>query len=237
MALSAEAVHGVDLDVPAGWSGAPTQDVSGPLPTLRRSCRDERGQCLDGAPMRPTPSDVVTPASPIRRPARALVGQPEQLAGQRADSRISAYVYGDVLMLAATAGVSTSAIRSGEALLVVVGTVLSTYVAHVLADVVGAVFAGHVSRAMLLAEARDSVPVASAGLPSLVLLGAAALGWPPSAWAQGLACAVLIARLGAVGLVYRRFRPETTVRRAVWFGLTVTLVAAVAAALKLTLTH
>lgn len=179
----------------------------------------------------------MTATSPIRHPVRTLLDGHRELPGQRADSRISAYVYGDVLVLAATAGVPLSAIRSGQALLVVVGTVLSTYLAHVLSDVVGAVFDGHVSTAMLRAEARDSFPVVSAGLPSFVLLGASALGWPPPLWAQALACAVLILRLAAVGLVYRSFRPDTTVRRAVWFGLTVALVATVAAALKLTLTH
>ena len=149
---------------------------------------------------------------------------------------MSAYIYGDVLVLAVTADVSVGSIRSGKALLYVLGTVLSTYVAHVLADAVGAVFSGRASKAMLSAEARDSMPVVSAGLPSLVVFGAAALGWPSPIWAQVLASAILILRLAAMGLVYRRLRPETTVYRALWFGLVVALVATVAAALKLSLT-
>lgn len=185
----------------------------------------------------PADSDDVSATSPIRHPVRALVRRREDLAELRAESRMSAYVYGDVLVLAATAGVSDGAIRSGEALLIVLGTVLSTYVAHVLADVVGAVFTGHASTGMLLAEARDSVPVVSAGLPSFVLLGAAAQGWPAPTWAQALACAAVILRLAAIGLVYRRLRRETTVHRAVWFGVIVALIATAAAALKLFLTH
>ena len=185
---------------------------------------------------RPAYLRVVTATSPIRHPVQALVSRGEDLTQLRADSRMSAYVYGDVLVLAATAGVSASAIRSGEALLVVLGTVLSTYVAHVLADVVGAVFAGHASTATLLAEARDSIPVISAGVPSFLLLGAAALGWPAPIWAQALACTVLILRLAAIGLVYRRLRRETPVRHAVWFGVTIALIATAAVMLKLLLT-
>src|SRR4051794_34889303 len=73
----------------------------------------------------------------------AVIATREDLTSRRADNRMSAYVYGDILVLAATAGVYDSTIRSGEALFVVLGTVVSTYIAHVVADVVGAVFGGH----------------------------------------------------------------------------------------------
>ncbi|WP_375475980.1 hypothetical protein [uncultured Jatrophihabitans sp.] len=179
----------------------------------------------------------MTASSPIRHPVQALVTRREDLAELRAESRMSAYVYGDVLVLAATAGVSDGAVRSGEALLVVLGAVLSTYVAHVLADVVGAVFAGRASAAALLAEARDSVPVLSAGLPSFALLGTAARGWPTPVWAEALACGILILRIAAIGLVYRRLRRGTTVQSALWFGVLIALVAAIAVALKFFLTH
>ncbi len=179
----------------------------------------------------------MTTSQPLRHPVQALVTRRDDLTAQRAESRMSAYVYGDVLVLAATAGVSAGAVRSGAALLVVLGTVLSTYVAHVLADVVGAVFAGHASRAMVVAEARDSVPVVSAGLPSFVLLGLGALHALAPLWAQALACAVLVLRLAAIGLVYRRLRGDTSVQHAIVFGVVVALVATAAAALKLWLTH
>ena len=155
----------------------------------------------------------------------------------RAESRISAYVYGDVLVLAATVGVSVGAIRSGEAVVVVVGTMISTYIAHVLADVVGAVFGGDPLRAALLAELRDSVPVLSAGTPSVVVLGAAAMGWPPAVLAQSAAAAFLIVRIAAIGLVYRRFSQTVSVRRALGFGVLAAAAAAVAAVVKLVLTH
>ena len=150
---------------------------------------------------------------------------------------MSAFVYGEILVLAATAGVSGHAIRSGRALLVVLGTVLTTYIAHALADIVGAALTSPSLSGMVRHELRDSVPVASAGVPSLVLLGAAALGWPPAVWAQSLACAVLIVRLGLTGVVYRRLHSGMSVQRGVRFGVAVALAAAVVVALKLALTH
>jgi hypothetical protein len=160
-----------------------------------------------------------------------------QIDAHRAESRVSAYVYGDVLVLAATVGVSASAIRSGQAVLVVLGTMISTYVAHVLADVVGAVFGGDPLRAAIVAELRDSLPVVSAGAPAVVLLGAAALGWPPSGVAQSTAAAFLILRVAAIGLIYRRFHATISVRRAVSFGVLAAVVATLVAVLKLTVVH
>lgn len=177
------------------------------------------------------------PAGVLRHPLRALITTRGDLASARADNRMSAYVYGDVLVLAATAGVYGSAIRSGEALLVVVGTVASTYVAHVLADVVGAVFGGHEVRPAVRDELRDSVPIVSAGVPPLVLFGAAALGWPSPTWAQAVSCALLVVRLASIGVVYHHLKQPIGWARAAWFGLLVAGVAALAVALKLALLH
>ena len=166
-----------------------------------------------------------------------LTGHPDSLAPYRAESRLSAYVYGSVLVLAATAGVSDGAIGSGEAVLIVLGATISTYVAHVLADVVGAVFSGEGALSALVAELRDSVPVISAGAPSVLLFGAAASGWPTPMWSQVTACVVLIGRLGTIGLVYRRLREPISWQRAVGIGLLTALIATLAAVVKLALAH
>lgn len=176
-------------------------------------------------------------AGVLRHPIRAVFATREDLTSLRADNRVSAYVYGDVLVLAATAGVDDDAIRSGVALLVVVGTVASTYVAHVLADVVGAVFGGHEVRTALLDELRDSLPIISAGVPPLLLFGVAALGWPPPGWAQSVSSALLVLRLGSVGAVYHHLKQPIGWTRAAQFGIVVAGVAAVAVALKLVLMH
>ena len=173
----------------------------------------------------------------LRYLVRAVIATREDLTSTRADNRMSAYVYGDILVLAATAGVYDTAIRSGEALLVVLGTVVSTYVAHVVADVVGAVFGGHEVRTAVRDELRDSVPIVSAGLPPLVLFGAAALGWTTPEWAQAIAAALLVVRLGAIGVVYHHLKAPIGWARAAWFGLLVAGVATLAVAVKLVLTH
>ncbi|MDQ2850999.1 MAG: hypothetical protein M3Y49_09740 [Actinomycetota bacterium] len=131
----------------------------------------------------------------LLHPIYAFTHPARDLSPGRAENRMSAYIYGDVLVLAATAGVSAPEIRTGQALLILLGTVISTYLAHVLADIVGAVFAGHTSVALLRAELRDAIPVASASLPPFALLTAAAITWLPALWAQTAACCVLLARL------------------------------------------
>jgi hypothetical protein len=175
--------------------------------------------------------------SVLRHPVRAVVATREDLTSTRADNRMSAYVYGDVLVLAATAGVYDTAIRSGEALLVVLGTIVSTYVAHVLADVVGALFGGHEVRTALLDELRDSVPIISAGVPPLVLFGGAALGWPSPEWAQAVAAGLLVLRLGTIGVVFHHLKAPIGWARAAGYGVLVAAVATVAVVVKLVLTH
>lgn len=179
----------------------------------------------------------MTPARAPRHPIWALATTREDLDPQRADNRMSAYVYGDILVLAATAGVYDTAVRSGEALLVVLGTIVSTYVAHVVADVVGAVFGGREVRTALLHELRDSVPIASAGAPPVILFGAAMLGWPSPSWAQDIASVLLLVRLATIGVVYHHLKAPIGWARAAWFGGLVAGVAAVAVAIKLVLTH
>jgi hypothetical protein len=126
-------------------------------------------------------------------------------------------------------------IRSGEALLVVLGT-SSRPTSHVVADVVGAVF-GHQVGTAVRDELRDSVPIFSAGLPPLVLFGAAALGWTTPQCAQTIAAALLVLRLGSIRVVYRHLKAPIGWARAARFGLLVASVATLAVAVKLVLTH
>jgi hypothetical protein len=155
----------------------------------------------------------------------------------RSASRVAAYVYGDVLVLAAAAGVSHGAARSGEAVLIVAATVVSTYLAHVLADTLGAIVAGARLRPTVRAEIRDALPVISAGVPPALLFAAAELHWLGAALAQDLACGFLLARIAAVGLLYRHFHPEVRLARALSLGAVAAAVAAVAVAIKLSIAH
>ena len=150
---------------------------------------------------------------------------------------MSAYVYGNILVLAAVVGASRAAVASGTAVAIVAGTVLSTYVAHVLAHSIGSLLTGADGRTAVRHQLRDAVPVISSGVTPAALLLAAALGWLPELLGQSLSSAVLISRIAATGVVYRRLRDDVPLRKAWAVGGTAAAVAALAAVLKLTLTH
>jgi hypothetical protein len=157
----------------------------------------------------------------------------------RAESRVSAYVYGNVLVLAAVVGASPAAVVSGTAVVLVAGTVLSTYVAHVLAHSIGSIFgaAEDSDRSAVAKQLRDAVPVLSSGVTPAVLLAATSLGWFTGLVGQTLASAVLVLRIAGTGLVYRRLREDVSPGRVLWVGCLAAAVAALAVVLKLTLTH
>jgi hypothetical protein len=174
-----------------------------------------------------------------RRPGAraALTRRRDDVAPARAESRVAAYVYGNVLVLAAVVGASPASVVSGTAVALVLGTVLSTYVAHVLAHSVGSLFGGVDGRTAVAVQLRDAVPVISSGVTPALLLAAAALDWLPALWGQALSSAVLIGRIAATGVVYRRLREDVPLRKAWTVGALAAAVAALAVVLKLTLTH
>lgn len=167
---------------------------------------------------------------------RPLTRRRDDVDPHRAQSRVAAYVYGNVLVLAAVVGTSPAAVDSGAAVTIVVGTVLSTYVAHVLAHSVGALFTGG-QRRELRDAARDATPVLSSGALPAAVLAATALGWPPEVWGQSLAAAVGLVRVAGIGLVYRRLQADVPLGRALLVGAVAAAVALVAVVLKLALTH
>jgi hypothetical protein len=173
----------------------------------------------------------------VRTALGTLTRHRDDVAAERAESRVSAYVYGNVLVLAAVVGASPAAVASGAAVTLVVGTVLSTYVAHVLAHTIGSLFGGEEGRVAVAVELRDALPIISSGITSALLLGAAALDWLPVLWGQSLAAAVVLARIAGTGVVYRRLRADVPLRKAWTVGTLAAAVAAVAVVLKLTLTH
>jgi hypothetical protein len=175
-------------------------------------------------------------------PARTLdhwIGYRDGLSAHHAESRTAAYVYGNVLTLAAVAGESSSAVAGGSAALVLAGTVLSTYVAHVLAHSLAAllVTGPRIEQDRLRDVLRDGVPVLSSGAVPLALLVGGWLGWPSPAWAQALALVLVLVRVGGIGLVYRHLHPTVSLRRSLVTGLVAALVAGVVVLIKVLATH
>ncbi|MDO9589720.1 MAG: hypothetical protein Q7J04_01080, partial [Microcella sp.] len=76
---------------------------------------------------------VVTP----RMPAWMIAHGGEHLTVERLRVRLAAYVYGNILVLAAIVVATGKSIVGGEAALLVTATALTTYVAHILAHDVG----------------------------------------------------------------------------------------------------
>jgi hypothetical protein len=153
-----------------------------------------------------------------------------------AADRISAYVYGNILVLAALVLLTHDDIEHGAGLAIVAGTAVSTFVAHAFAERLGsAVREGEHAR--LRVVLRDSLPIiSSAALPAL-LMAAAAIGWLSPAVALRIAEVSVVARLGGTAFVVSRLQGRPVTART-WFESIALAVAAVAiVGLKLQLTH
>ena len=182
------------------------------------------------APVSPGPAASVT-----LRDTRT--GAP--ISAEDAAARISAYVYGNIVVLATLASLSKEDADSGHAALVVCGVAVSTFLAHAIADGIGRrLRTTHpLSPRTVIVEIRDSMPVlTSATLPALLLV-ITALTDIPAAWAQAAAGSYLVVRLGLIGSLIARFRGVPSSRRVIGAGLALAALAAVATAAKILLGH
>lgn len=192
----------------------------------------------------------------------------DPLRPDRAASRLSAYVYGNTMVLAALVTASAHAVENGEAVWLVLGTGLTTYIAHVFADLVagssipeahghdthadgsqapdtraptiqasGPDRPGDAARAHVRHELRDATPIiSSAILPAIAL----ALGWAdvlPTAWAHGIAGAVVVLRIASVPIVVERVRGNEVSVKVIVAGIGTAALAAVVVVLKVLLAH
>ena len=180
---------------------------------------------------------------PMRRSGLLGIGgrarEPGDLAREDAASRVAAYVYGNVLVMAALIALQPEELRGPRGVLYLLGVGISTYVAHVLGEAVG--LRVREGRSLDLAavrhELRGALPIAtSAGAPAALLV---------LAWANLLdAAVVLIAalalvdlRLALLGSVVARVSGERSSARVFLAGLVLAAVAAATALLKWQLTH
>lgn len=156
-----------------------------------------------------------------------------------AANRTEAYVYGNVLVLAALVPLSTVDLSSGAAVLIVLGTAISTFLAHLFASTVGASMrVGQRSGwAELRHHVRDAVPVLTSGFVPAALL---VLVWLDAA-SQNVVLVIaellLILRIGGTGIVAGRLRGERSSLRLLLTGIGLSVVGAVVVAIKVLLTH
>jgi hypothetical protein len=150
--------------------------------------------------------------------------------------RISAFVYGNILTLAALVVLHADEIVSGAALAIVAGTAVSTFVAHAFAERLGAEARGsaHASWGSVL---RDSVPIlSSAAVPALLMVVGSLDGASPTLCLR-LAEAWIVARIALAGLVVGRLQGRPVSLRTWIASAGLAVAAVVVVAVKVALTH
>lgn len=156
---------------------------------------------------------------------------------RNAASRISAYIYGNVLILAALIPITPSAEDVG--ILVVLGIALSTFIAHSFAEGVGrSVRQSHaLSPQERWADLRDSLPILSSAVLPCGILAAAAIGWLEPRTAQLLAESAILVRIGGIVFVIGRLHGERPHRSTLIGSLLLVCAATAVVAVKVILTH
>ena len=161
------------------------------------------------------------------------------LAPHDSASRISAYVYGNVLILAALVALSAGDLTSGRGAIIILGTGITTYLAHLLAESVGhrAHRARRASTADVIAELRNAMPIVSSTAAPALFLASAWLGWITPLVALSGAVIVTVGRMAFLGGVLARLRGEKSSLRVLLGGVALAVLCAVIAAVKMLLTH
>lgn len=174
-----------------------------------------------------------------RTPAPMGKNPYNDLSREEAASRTTAFVYGNILVIAALVALHPDDLQGPKGVTYVLGTAVSTFVAHVLAEAVGFRVRSdaHPRPSAVVHELRDAVPIASsATLPALLMI-TALLDWMDTTNALQLAIAATVVRLAGLGWVVGRFRRERASWRTFLSGILLAAACVGAAALKWWLTH
>ncbi|WP_245650499.1 hypothetical protein [Nocardia harenae] len=155
----------------------------------------------------------------------------------RAAARISAYVYGNVLILAALIPIPVSPRHVG--ILIVAGVALSTFVAHAFAESIGQSIREDRSLTAVdrRGELRDSLPILTAAVLPCAVLAWAWFGGLEPRTAQLLAEGTVLVRIGGTAFVIRRLRGRRPHRSTLIQAVLVTAVATAVVVVKVILTH
>jgi hypothetical protein len=152
---------------------------------------------------------------------------------------VSAYVYGNVLVMATLISLQPDDLRGPTAVLYVLGVGVSTFLAHMVGD--GAGRRVRERRSMqwveVRREIRDTLPIGTAAtLPAAILLPAWG-GLVDAPLALALAFAATGLRLALLGSAVEWFSGERSSPRLFLAGAGLAVVSAAAAVLKWGLTH
>jgi len=155
----------------------------------------------------------------------------EPLPLEDAKHRTTAFVYGNVVVLAALVEVSLHEI-TGRSVVVVLGTAVSTFLVHLFANVLTTSWTWPSMRR----EARNSSPILTSGLLPAALLLTTILFGAPSSVTVAVAQAVVIVQIALTGLVVARFRTEPTSSSTVIAGVALALLGMIVVVTKVVLT-
>lgn len=173
-----------------------------------------------------------------RAVGKKLLARRHPLDRETAARRISAYVYGNILVLAAVLP-ETFAVDDSRALAVVAGTALSTFIAHAFAEGVGVSVRSDekLSIGERLSELRDSIPVLSSAVVPLAVLATAYFGWVEPFTAQMVAEGAILLRLASMVFVITRLRGARPSGTTLVAAIVLAVFATAIVAVKLVLTH
>ena len=177
-----------------------------------------------------------------RRTARAF----ERLDAHDIAHRVSAYTYGNFLVLAALLSIyDAHALYDGTAILYITGTGLTTYIAHVIAELqeYRVLHGGTPPRDFVKHALGNASPILGTTVYPVLLLILALILPPGSTYDIIFDCTILLClatvvwRIFTLNFVIARYRGEPicwrTVRSAVWLTLAVMILAIV----KIMFTH
>jgi hypothetical protein len=157
----------------------------------------------------------------------------------RVRSRVSAYLYGNILVLAAVAASTPDSILHGAALITVAATTVTTFLAHIVAHGVGQQLGRTEEDARLHVkdELRDALPILSSGVIPVLILALGALTVLSPAWSVVVAAIIPISRIALTGIDVERVSRNRSSIATLWTGFALALVSAVIVVLKVLLTH
>ncbi len=169
---------------------------------------------------------------------RPLLSRRVPLDRENAAARISAYVYGNILILAALIPI-TVARSDSRVVAIVAGTAISTFLAHIFAESVGkSVRSGEqLSTRERLAEVRDSLPVLSSAVVPILVLATAYVGWLEPFTAQVIAEVTILIRIASMVFVITRLRGQRPSGSTLLAAAVLAIAATAVVVLKVVLTH
>lgn len=155
----------------------------------------------------------------------------------RARARTTAYVYGNITVLAAVVATTPYSLDGWDGVVAVVATAVGTLLAHVIAESASHRIGAEEGTPWVRGELRDVLPIATSGTVPAVVLALGTLGVLSLQLAEVLATLVVLVRLAGVGLVVERLSGRKPSAGAFWGGIALAALSAVVAVLKAVLTH